>query len=56
MTGTNISVIGVPTISFLIRSMVEVDPMGGLLEADKYIVVEVPDNAVVWAHTSDPKY
>ena len=36
--------------------MVEVDPTGDLLEADAYIVVEVSDNVVVRAHTSNPKY
>ena len=35
---------------------VEVVPMGALLETDAYTVVEVPDDAVVWACASDPKY
>ena len=30
--------------------------MGDLLEADMYILEEVPDAAVVWAHDNDPKY
>ena len=32
------------------------DPTGDLLEGDAYIVVEVPDDKVVQAHASDPKY
>ena len=32
------------------------DPIGDLLEADACIVVEVLDDAVVWACASDPKY
>ena len=36
--------------------MVEVYPTGNLLEADTYIVVEVPNDAVVLACASDPKY
>ena len=35
---------------------VEVVPTGALLEADAYIVVEVPDDAVVQTCASDPKY
>ena len=56
ITGSNASVTGVPIVSFLVQSMLEVDPMGDLLEADMYTVVEVPDAAVVWACTNDPKY
>ena len=35
---------------------VEVIPTGALLKANTYIVVEVPDAAVVRAHASVPRY
>ena len=56
ISGANVSVTGVPIVSFLVRSMLEVDPMGDLLEADVYTVEEVLDAAVAWACANDPKY
>ena len=47
--GANVSVTGVPKVSFLVQNTmdVEVVPTGALLEVDMYIVVEVLDDAVV---------
>ena len=56
ISGANISVTGVPKVSFLVQNIMEVDPTGNLLEVDAYIVVEVPDDAVVLACASDLKY
>ena len=56
IAGANISVTRVPIVSFLVQSMMEVDPMGDLLEADAYTVVEVSEAVVVRMHASDQRY
>ena len=56
IAGANVSVKGVPTISFLVQSMMEVDPMGAQLEVDVYTVVEVSDVTAVRTHASDQRY
>ena len=53
ITGANVSVTGVPIVSFLVQSMMEVDPTVALLEADAYIVLEVLEAAVVRPHASN---
>ena len=49
----NVSVTGVPIVSFLVQSMMEVHPIVALLEANVYTVVEVLDAAMVRAHASN---
>ena len=56
IAGANVLVTGVPTISFLVHSMMEVDPTVALLEAGMYTVVEVLDAAMVRTHASDQRY
>ena len=52
----NVSVTGVPTVSFLVPSIMEVDPTAALLEAGIYTAVDVSDAAIVRTHASDQTY
>ena len=56
ITGANVSVAGVPIVSFLVQSIVEVVPMGSLLEAGVYTVVGVLEAAAVRPHASNYRY
>ena len=56
ITGANVSVTGVPIVSFLVQSMMEVDPMVALLEAGMYTAVEVSDAAIVRTYASEQRY
>ena len=56
ITGANVSVAEVPTVSFLVQSMMEVDPTVALLEAGMNTTVVVLDTVIVRTHTSDQRY
>ena len=56
IAGANVLVTGVPIVSFLVQSMMKVDPMGALLEVGVYTVVEVSEAGAVRMHASDQRY
>ena len=56
IVGANVSVTGVPTINFLVQSMMEVDPTVALLKVGMYTTVEVSDAVMVKTHASDQRY
>ena len=47
---------GFPQSSFLVQSMMEVDPTVALLEAGMYTAVEVSDAVMLRTHASDQRY
>ena len=53
IVGANISVARVPIVSFLVQNIVELDPIGDLLEADVYTVVEISEAAAVRTHANN---
>ena len=56
ITGANVLVTGVPIVSFLVQSMMEVDPTGALLVEDMYTVVEVLDTVAEMTYASNQRY
>ena len=56
ITGAIVLVTGVPTVSFLVQSMMEVDPIVALLEVGMHTTVEVSDAAMVRTDSSDQRY
>ena len=53
IAGANVLVTGVPIVSFLVQSMMEVDPMVDLMEGGVYTVVKVSKDVVVRPHASN---
>ena len=57
IAGANIILVtGVPTISFLVQSRMEIDPTVAWLEAGMYTAVEVSDAAMVRTHANAQRY